>query len=60
MISNKRGKKPFQQKDKGKTFYQSNDMQKKTYMIFGKKGYELQDYWYNYFAQGSLSNKNKK
>ena len=29
-------------------------------MICGKKGHELQNCWYNYFALGSSSNKNKK
>lgn len=59
-MSNQRGKKPFQQKGKGKNPSQSNDKQKKSCMICGKKGHELQDCWYNSFAQGSSSNKNPK
>ena len=41
MMSNQRGKKPFQQKGKGKNPSQSNDKQKKSCMICGKKGHEL-------------------
>lgn len=48
-MSNQIGKKPFQQKGKGKNFSQSNDKKKKIYSIYNNKWHEFLNLLYNSF-----------